>query len=92
MRRRAEQVQEELVSPRTCDPSDSQASVKSFCWEQEAERKRLAALLEGEEEEERAKGLRRERAIADVAWMKRVLEEQLELEREREAEFDNLHR
>lgn len=38
------------------------------------------------------KSLRRERAKADVVWMKRVLEEQLELEREREAEFDNLHR
>lgn len=52
----------------------------------------LAALLEGEEEEERTKSLRRERAIADVVWMKRVLEEQLELEREREAMFDHLHR
>lgn len=53
----------------------------------------LAALLEGaEEEEERARSLRKERAVADVAWMKRVLEEQLELEREREAEFDHLHR
>lgn len=52
----------------------------------------LAALLEGEEEEERMKSLRRERAIADVVWMKRVLEEQLELEREREAMFDHLHR
>lgn len=67
-------------------------SVKSFCWEQEAERKTLAAMLEGEEEEERTKSWRRERAIADVVWMKRVLEEQLELEREREAEFEHLHR
>lgn len=72
--------------------SNFHASMKLFCSAQEAERKMLAALLEGEEEEERTKSLRRERAIADVVWMKRVLEEQLELEREREAEFDNLHR
>lgn len=52
----------------------------------------LAAMLEGEEEEEMTKSWRRERAIADVVWMKRVLEEQLELEREREAEFEHLHR
>lgn len=36
--------------------------------------------------------VRRERAIADAAWMKRVIEEQLQLEREREAEFEILHR
>ncbi|TSR04335.1 Trichoplein keratin filament-binding protein [Bagarius yarrelli] len=46
----------------------------------------------GEEEERRAESVRRERAVADVAWMKGVLEEQLQLEREREAEFDLLHR
>lgn len=63
-----------------------------FCAEQEAERKMLAALLEGEGEEERRKSSRRERAIADVAWMKHVIEQQLQLEREREAEFDHLHR
>lgn len=51
----------------------------------------LAALVD-EEEEERTKSSRRERAVADVAWMKRVIEEQLQLEREREIEIDNLHR
>lgn len=68
------------------------ANVKFSCAEQEAERKMLAALLEGEGEEERRKSSRRERAVADVAWMKRVIEQQLQLEREREAEFDHLHR
>lgn len=35
---------------------------------------------------------RRERVVADAAWMKQVIEEQLYLEREREAEFEVLHR
>lgn len=95
MRRRAQQVQQELVSLRTGEsrlqpppPGVTNHSV----WRQEAEQKMLAALLDGEEEEERTKSLRRERAVADAVWMKRVLEEQLELEREREAALDHLHR
>ncbi|KAM7391905.1 hypothetical protein PAMP_022552 [Pampus punctatissimus] len=60
--------------------------------ELETDRKILAALLEGEQEDRRMETVRRERAIADAAWMKRVIEEQLQLEREREAEFDILHR
>uniref|UniRef100_A0A3B4ZCX7 Trichoplein keratin filament-binding protein n=1 Tax=Seriola lalandi dorsalis TaxID=1841481 RepID=A0A3B4ZCX7_SERLL len=60
--------------------------------EMEADRKILAALLEGEQDDKRLETARRERAIADAAWMKRVIEEQLQLEREREAEFDILHR
>uniref|UniRef100_A0A673MDF7 Trichoplein keratin filament-binding protein n=1 Tax=Sinocyclocheilus rhinocerous TaxID=307959 RepID=A0A673MDF7_9TELE len=70
LKRRAQQVQEEL----------------------EADRKILAALLEGEVEEQRLEKARRERAVTDAAWMKRVIEEQLQLEREREAEFDILYR
>lgn len=35
---------------------------------------------------------RREQAQADVAWMKRVIEEQLQLERAREAELQMLLR
>uniref|UniRef100_A0A671SFD1 Trichoplein keratin filament-binding protein n=1 Tax=Sinocyclocheilus anshuiensis TaxID=1608454 RepID=A0A671SFD1_9TELE len=70
LKRRAQQVQEEL----------------------EADRKILAALLEGGVEEQRIEKARRERAVADAAWMKRVIEEQLQLEREREAEFDILYR
>lgn len=68
------------------------ANLLMICEHQEADCKILAALLEGEEEDRRLETARRERAIADAAWMKRVIEEQLELEREREAEFDILHR
>ncbi|XP_032370936.1 trichoplein keratin filament-binding protein isoform X1 [Etheostoma spectabile] len=60
--------------------------------ELEADRKILAALLDGQQEDRRIETARRERAIADAAWMKHVIEEQLHLEREREAEFDILHR
>lgn len=66
--------------------------MESFLQHQEADRKILAALLEGEEEDRRLETARRERAVADAAWMKRVIEEQLQLEREREAEFEVLHR
>ncbi|XP_011477490.1 trichoplein keratin filament-binding protein [Oryzias latipes] len=60
--------------------------------ELEADRRILAALLEGEQEEMKLETVRRERAVADAAWMKRVIEEQLKLERQREAEFESLHR
>ncbi|XP_049618169.1 trichoplein keratin filament-binding protein [Syngnathus scovelli] len=72
LRRRAQQVQEEL----------------------ESDHKILAALLKGEQEQEQVKrsGARRERVFADASWLNRMIEEQLELEREREAEFDLLHR
>lgn len=50
---------------------------------QEADRQILSALLEKEDEE---------RAVADVAWMKRVIEEQLQLEKERAAELDTIFR
>ncbi|XP_041756402.1 trichoplein keratin filament-binding protein [Coregonus clupeaformis] len=60
--------------------------------ELEADRRILAALLEGEQEDQRLESVRRERAVADAAWMKHVIEEQLQLEREREAEFDVLYR
>lgn len=59
---------------------------------QNVDRKILAALLEDDEEDKRLQTVRRERAVADAAWMKRVIEEQLELERQREAEFEILHR
>ncbi|KAM8885958.1 trichoplein keratin filament-binding protein isoform 1-T1 [Spinachia spinachia] len=60
--------------------------------ELEADHKILAGLLEGQQEERKIETARRERAIADAAWMKHVIEEQLRLEQEREAEFDILHR
>ncbi|NWU33253.1 TCHP protein, partial [Hylia prasina] len=70
LRRRAQQIQEEL----------------------ETDRKILSALLEKEDEDQRRQIARRERAVADVAWMKRVIEEQLQLEKEREAELETIFR
>ncbi|KFO75864.1 Trichoplein keratin filament-binding protein, partial [Cuculus canorus] len=60
--------------------------------ELEMDRQILLALLEKEEEEQRRQSTRRERAIADVAWMKQVIEEQLQLEKEREAELQTIFR
>lgn len=60
--------------------------------ELEADKRILQALLEEEEENQRVHQARREQALADVAWMKRVIEEQLELERAREAELQMLLR
>uniref|UniRef100_UPI00398EF414 trichoplein keratin filament-binding protein n=1 Tax=Pristiophorus japonicus TaxID=55135 RepID=UPI00398EF414 len=70
MRRRAQQIQEEL----------------------EMDRQILASLIEKEEMDQQLQSARRERAIADAAWMKKVIEEQLQLEREREAELDTVFR
>ncbi|XP_007180175.2 trichoplein keratin filament-binding protein [Balaenoptera acutorostrata] len=60
--------------------------------ELEADRRILQALLEEEDENQRAHLARRKQAQADVAWMKRVIEEQLQLERAREAELQMLLR
>ncbi|NWH56425.1 TCHP protein, partial [Geococcyx californianus] len=70
LKRRAQQIQEEL----------------------EMDRQILLALLEKEDEDQRRQSARRERAVADVAWMKRVIEEQLRLEKEREAELETIFR
>ena len=58
----------------------------------EADKRILQARLEAEDENQRVHQARREQALADVAWMKRVIEEQLELERAREAELQMLLR
>ncbi|NWV43143.1 TCHP protein, partial [Grantiella picta] len=60
--------------------------------ELETDRQILSALLEKEDEDQRQQITRRERAVADVAWMKRVIEEQLQLEKEREAELETMFR
>ncbi|KFP29556.1 Trichoplein keratin filament-binding protein, partial [Colius striatus] len=60
--------------------------------ELETDRQILASLLEKEDEDQRRQAMRRERAVADVAWMKRVIEEQLQLEKEREAELEEMFR
>ncbi|NXV81489.1 TCHP protein, partial [Atlantisia rogersi] len=60
--------------------------------ELEMDRQILLTLLEKEDEEQRRQSARRERVVADVAWMKRVIEEQLQLEKEREAELETVFR
>ncbi|NXT25503.1 TCHP protein, partial [Syrrhaptes paradoxus] len=60
--------------------------------ELETDRQILLALLEKEDEDQRRQSARRERAVADVAWMKQVIEEQLQLEKEREAELQTIFR
>ncbi|KAM9526349.1 trichoplein keratin filament-binding protein [Guaruba guarouba] len=60
--------------------------------ELEIDRQILSALLEKEDEEQCRQSARRERAVADAAWMKRVIEEQLQLEKEREAELQAIFR
>ncbi|XP_069817454.1 trichoplein keratin filament-binding protein [Dendropsophus ebraccatus] len=60
--------------------------------ELEMDMKILAALISREDEEQHVQSARREQAAADAAWMKRVIEEQLHLERQREAELDTLFR
>ncbi|NXG62521.1 TCHP protein, partial [Hemiprocne comata] len=60
--------------------------------ELEADRQILSALLEEEEEDQTRRSVRQEHAIASVAWMKRVIEEQLQLEKEREAELQTIFR
>ncbi|NWI26614.1 TCHP protein, partial [Sula dactylatra] len=58
--------------------------------ELEIDRQILLALLKKEDEDQRRQSARQERTVADVAWMKRVIEEQLQLEKEREAELQTI--
>ncbi|NXP55540.1 TCHP protein, partial [Heliornis fulica] len=60
--------------------------------ELEMDRQILLTLLEKEDEDQRRQSAQRERVVADVAWMKRVIEEQLQLEKEREAELQTVFR
>ncbi|XP_008056072.1 trichoplein keratin filament-binding protein isoform X2 [Carlito syrichta] len=60
--------------------------------ELEADRRILQALLEKEDENQRLHLVRREQGLADAAWMKKTIEEQLQLERAREAELQMLLR
>ncbi|XP_015268693.1 PREDICTED: trichoplein keratin filament-binding protein [Gekko japonicus] len=70
LKRRAQQVQEEL----------------------EEDRQILLALAAEEDKDRSLQTARREQAVAAAAWMKEVIEEQLQLEREREAELDTIFR
>ncbi|NXF71164.1 TCHP protein, partial [Sclerurus mexicanus] len=58
--------------------------------ELEIDRQILSALLEREDEDQLWCSVHQEQAVAGVAWMKRVIEEQLQLEKEREAELETL--
>ncbi|NXK32708.1 TCHP protein, partial [Piprites chloris] len=58
--------------------------------ELETDRQILSALLERENENHLQQLGCWEQAVADVAWMKRVIEEQLQLEKQREAELETL--
>ncbi|XP_030438466.1 trichoplein keratin filament-binding protein isoform X1 [Gopherus evgoodei] len=60
--------------------------------ELEMDRQILLALLEKEDEDQRLHSARRERAAADAAWMKHVIEQQLQLEKAREAELETIFR
>ncbi|XP_074062228.1 trichoplein keratin filament-binding protein isoform X1 [Macrotis lagotis] len=60
--------------------------------ELEADKRILLALLEKEDKDQRWDLARREQAAADAAWMKQVIEDQLEVERAREAELQVLYR
>lgn len=71
-------------------PSLSAQPAGSF--PQEQDRQILLGLMEEEDKTQRLQSARREQAVAAVAWMKGVIEEQLQLEREREAELETIFR
>ena len=48
--------------------------------------------MEKASEDHQIQTTRREKAKADAAWMKQVVEEQLKLEKAREAELDMLYK
>ncbi|KAK7087908.1 trichoplein keratin filament-binding protein-like [Littorina saxatilis] len=56
----------------------------------EQDRHLLEEMINKEEEEITLQSARREKARADAHWMKQVIEDQLRLEKAREAEMDNL--
>nr|XP_039261787.1 trichoplein keratin filament-binding protein-like [Styela clava] len=60
--------------------------------ELELDRQILQRLLEEELSQREVQSARQEKARQDVAWMKQVLEDQIKLEKEREAELDLLYR
>lgn len=97
LKRRAQQVQDALVSYVSSHHyvlpcSQTCPMLKILHVHQEFDRNILARLLSEEQDGRRTGMERREAAVADTAWMKRVIEEQLQLEQEREVEFDTLGR
>ncbi|XP_005108740.1 trichoplein keratin filament-binding protein [Aplysia californica] len=59
--------------------------------ELEQDRKLLESLIERESEHVALQSARKEKARADAQWMKQVLDEQLRVEKAREAELDMLY-
>ncbi|XP_050408126.1 trichoplein keratin filament-binding protein [Patella vulgata] len=59
--------------------------------ELEQDRKLLEDLIEQEKEEELLKTSRHEKARADAQWMKQVIDDQIRVEKRREAELDMLY-
>ncbi|KAL5016433.1 hypothetical protein ScPMuIL_006022 [Solemya velum] len=59
--------------------------------ELEEDRRFLEAMLEREKEDQMIQTARREKAHADATWMKEVIEDQLRLEKAREAELEMLY-
>lgn len=94
--RRVEHLAASRVSAFSAGSRQERGSTRShsasFSSLQEADKRILQALLEKEEETQREHSARREQARADVAWMQQVLEQQLQREREQEAELQMLLR
>ena len=51
----------------------------------------LEELVKQEQQDKTIQTSRREKAQADAAWMKKVIKDQIQLEKEREAELDLLY-
>lgn len=64
---------------------------KQIQEELELDQKILEALVEKEEELQQVQTARKEKAKADASWMKKVIEEQIRVEKAREAELDLLY-
>lgn len=60
--------------------------------ELDLDRQILGKILEEQKREDVLKSARQEKAKQDVSWMKKVMEQQLKLEKEREAELDLMYR
>ncbi|KAL4223980.1 hypothetical protein ACF0H5_017439 [Mactra antiquata] len=64
---------------------------KQIQEELELDRKILEALVEKEEELKQVQTARKEKAKADASWMKKVIDDQIRVEKAREAELDLLY-
>lgn len=67
------------------------AKSRRILEELEQDRQILEAMAEQEKEDEKVQTARKETARANAAWMKQVIEDQIKLEKAREAELDMLY-